>query len=81
MVDADRHIGLGTCDPKRDTPKRLGHYLPFVVVEFIGVSGDSAQTEVILQRYAISINRVALPGSATGYLLDQTTLIYGIDAA
>jgi protein SCO1/2 len=71
---------LVTFDPERDTPERLRQYLSFFDDEFIGVSGDMAQTETILQSYGVTVNRVEYPNSATGYLLDHTALIYVIDA-
>jgi len=77
---ADVNFVLITFDPERDTPERLRQYLSFFDDDFIGVSGDMAETEAILQDYGVTINRVEYPDSATGYLIDHTALIYVIDA-
>lgn len=48
MGNAKGHIGLVTFDPERDTPEHSGLCLSVFDEDFMGVSGDMAQTEAIL---------------------------------
>lgn len=70
---------LVTFDPERDTQERMQEYLGFFDPEFIGLRGDDAQTQQVLQDYGVTIKRVEYPNSSTGYLIDHTALIYVID--
>lgn len=77
---ADRvNFVLTTLDPERDTQARLKEYLAFFDDDFVGLRGDTAQTEAFLRDYGITVQRVDYPDSATGYLLDHTALVYLID--
>lgn len=80
--DADRvEFILVTVDPERDTTERLKEYLAFFDPAFIGLRGDAAQTETAKQGYGVFAQRVEQPESATGYLVDHTSLIYVLDEA
>jgi protein SCO1/2 len=68
-----------TVDPERDTTARLKEYLGFFDPDFVGARGDQAQTEQVKLGYGVIANRVEYPNSATGYLVDHTSLIYLID--
>jgi protein SCO1/2 len=68
-----------TVDPERDSSARLKEYLGFFDDSFIGLRGDDAQTQSVKESYGVVSNRVEYPESATGYLVDHTSLIYVID--
>ncbi|MCC6790615.1 MAG: SCO family protein [Thermomicrobiales bacterium] len=68
-----------TIDPERDTTARLFEYLGFFDADFVGLRGEQAQLEPVMQAYGVVANRVEYPESATKYLMDHTSLIYLID--
>jgi protein SCO1 len=69
-----------TVDPERDTPERLEQYLGFFDPDFIGLSGSVDEIEAVKSGYGVVATKVEYPESATGYLVDHTSLIYVIDA-
>ncbi len=78
--EADRvEFILVTVDPERDTEDRLQEYLAFFDPAFIGLRGDQAQTDAALRGYGVFAQTSEQPGSATGYLVDHSTLIYVLD--
>lgn len=78
--DADRvHFMMVTVDPERDTPERLKEYMRAFDPDFIGLTGDDAQLEEAKAGYGVYAQRVDYPESATGYLVDHTSLTYLID--
>src|SRR5688572_2410723 len=70
---------LVTVDPERDTQARLQEYLDFFDPEFVGLRGDQSQTDAALRGYGVFAQKSEQPGSATGYLVDHSTLIYVLD--
>lgn len=66
-------------DPERDTAERLNEYLTFFDPAFIGLRGEGEQLERVKLAYGVVADRVEYPNSATGYLVDHTSLIYLID--
>ena len=70
---------LVTVDPDRDSAVRLKEYLAFFDPTFIGLRGDTAQTEATARGYGVFAQKVEQPDSATGYLVDHTSLIYVLD--
>jgi protein SCO1/2 len=70
---------LVTIDPERDSPERLAEYLAFFDPTFVGLSGTADEIAAIARNYGASYARVEYPESATGYLMDHTTLTYVID--
>ncbi len=78
--DAERvEFLLVTVDPERDSAARLKEYLAFFDPAFIGLRGDPAQTEATARGYGVFAQKVEQPDSATGYLVDHTSLIYVLD--
>ncbi|MCC6945738.1 MAG: SCO family protein [Thermomicrobiales bacterium] len=78
--DAEKvNFVLVTVDPERDNPARLEEYLAFFDSDFIGLTGDEASIEAAKGGYGVVATRVDYPDSATGYLVDHTSLIYVID--
>jgi protein SCO1/2 len=76
----DVQFVLVTVDLERDTADRLKQYLEFFDPGFIGLWGDEAQIEEVKAGYGVVATRVEYPDSATGYLVDHTSLIYVIDS-
>lgn len=77
---ADRvEFMLVTVDPERDTEERLRDYLAFFDPAFVGLRGDQARTDAALRGYGVYAQRSEQPTSATGYLVDHSTLIYVLD--
>jgi protein SCO1/2 len=70
---------LVTVDPERDTAERLKTYLDFFDPDFIGLRGTPEQIEAAKQAYGVISRKVEYPDSATGYLVDHTSLTYVID--
>ncbi len=68
-----------TVDPDRDSPERIQQYLGFFDPTFIGLSGDDETTDLAKTGYGVFSQRVEQPDSATGYLVDHTSLIYVVD--
>ncbi len=78
--EADRvEFLLVSVDPERDSAARLKEYLAFFDPAFVGLRGDTAQTEAIARGYGVFAQKVEQPDSATGYLVDHTSLIYVLD--
>lgn len=78
-AEDDVEFVLVTVDPARDTTERLREYLAFFDPGFVGLRGDEAQTEAASRGYGVFAQRVEQPDSATGYLVDHTSMIYVLD--
>jgi protein SCO1/2 len=72
-------FSLVSVDPERDTPNRLKEYLGFFDPDFIGLTGTPEQVDEVKRGYGVVALKVEQPESATGYLVDHTSLIYVID--
>lgn len=68
-----------TVDPERDSAERLQEYLAFFDPDFIGLTGSVEQIEEAKSGYGVIATKVEYPNSATGYLVDHTSLIYVVD--
>ncbi|HEY8425064.1 MAG TPA: SCO family protein [Limnochordales bacterium] len=75
--DADR-VGLVfvTVDPERDTPERLREYVDHFDAGIVGLTGSPATIEEITARWGVFAEKVPVPGSATGYLVNHTAALY-----
>jgi protein SCO1/2 len=67
-----------TVDPERDTQARMQTYMNNFDPNFIGLSGDRTELEPIWKAYGVYQERQDL-GSAAGYLVDHSAIIYVID--
>jgi protein SCO1/2 len=70
---------LASIDPDRDTPERMAEYLAFFDPDFVGLTGAPAEVAEAARGYGVTYERVEYPESATGYLMDHSTLSYVID--
>ena len=66
-------------DPKRDTPQTLGRFTSLFDPSFLGLSGTDAQMSRVYKAYHVWFQRLPNPGSAAGYLLAHSSIIYMID--
>ncbi len=67
-----------TVDPERDTPERLKEHLELFNPAFVGLTGTLSEIEDVAREYSAFFSRIET-GSAAGYLLAHTALIYVID--
>ena len=68
-----------TVDPERDTPERLAKHLSMFNPEFIGLRGSIEELEHLAQEYNVYFEKVDVD-SASGYLVNHTTLTYVINS-
>lgn len=72
-------VAFVTDDPARDTPQTLGKFTSLFDPSFLGLSGTSAQMSPVYKAYHVWFQRLPNPGSAAGYLLAHSSIIYMID--
>jgi protein SCO1/2 len=67
---ADTRVVLVTVDPARDTPARLGEYVPYFNPDFVGVTGEFLD----LHRFATALNTPfrKVPGQGENYQVDHS---------
>ena len=70
-------------DPERDTPQRLGEYVPLFNNAFYGVHIEPAALETAKEGYGVVAQKVLYDpqDSAVGYSIDHTARLYLIDKA
>ena len=66
-----------TVDPERDTPERIGQYVPAFHPSFTGLTGRQAELDAVYEDYGVFVEKEDR-GSA-GYLVSHTARIYVID--
>jgi protein SCO1/2 len=66
-------------DPERDTPARTDHYVKGFNPGLVGLSGSHEQVVEAASPFGIFYQRVEVPESAAGYLVDHTSTIHIID--
>ena len=62
-------------DPERDTPERLGKYLPNFSKTFIGVSGKEKQLKKLTQQFGVAYELVKTSGKKN-YLVNHTAAVF-----
>ena len=67
-----------TVDPERDSPEHLAKHLSMFNPEFIGLRGSIEELEHLAQEYNVYFEKVDVD-SASGYLVNHTTLTYVVD--
>ena len=68
-----------TVDPERDSPEHLAKHLSMFNPEFIGLRGSIEELEHLAQEYNVYFEKVDVD-SASGYLVNHTTLTYVINS-
>ncbi len=67
---------LVSVDPERDTPAALKSYVAAFGPEFRGLTGSPDEIAAMLKAYKVYAKKVPLDGSALGYTMDHSALIY-----
>ena len=75
---ADVQFIFVSVDPARDTPERLGEFIPYFHPDFIGVTGEPDALEPLTRALGI-YSAKAEGGSERDYLIDHTTSVMLID--
>jgi protein SCO1/2 len=65
-------------DPERDTPEKIQEYVEHFNADFIGLTGDPEDLQVIWDDYGVFRERVESE-SAFGYIINHTARTYLID--
>lgn len=68
-------------DPERDTPQRLGEYVPLFNPDFYGIHIEPGPLEAMKKAYGVVAEKVYYnpQDSASGYSVDHTARLYLID--
>ncbi|MDE2490440.1 MAG: SCO family protein [Elusimicrobia bacterium] len=65
-------------DPARDAPRKMKAYLSYFGTPSLGLTGTKAQIDAVVKAYGASYRKVS-DGSAAGYAIDHSDLVYLID--
>jgi protein SCO1 len=73
---------LISIDPERDTPASLKAYVESEAFPegLIGLTGTAEQVRAAAQAYKVGYQKVENTGSAAGYLMDHSSIMYLIDS-
>lgn len=66
-------------DPERDTPQHTNAYAQYFHPNIIGITGKQEALQEITRRYNAFYHKVAMEGSAMGYTIDHSAILYVID--
>lgn len=67
---------LITADPERDTPAELANYLSFFDDDFIGLTGDAADIQAVVQALAAFAEKDTATINGAHYLVSHTARLY-----
>lgn len=67
-------------DPERDTPAVLGEYVKSFHPKIVGLTGSVEEADQAAKAYKVYHKKVELEGSAAGYAIDHSGIIYLMDA-
>ena len=76
----DVQVIMISVDPGRDTPKMLAEYVAHFHPSFLGATGSEEEIAQIATLYGIFYEKHE-GSQATGYLVDHTATVLGIDRA
>jgi len=78
--DAERtRFVFVTVDPERDTPEQLGRHVNVFNPDFVGLTGDADALAAVYDVFDVYYQKVEVPQSALGYLIDHTATTFVID--
>lgn len=78
--EADQVQGIFvSLDPERDTPHALSLFVKGFYDSFIGLTDTKEKLDQVARQYSVIYQKVPLPDSAMGYVLDHSSVIYLID--
>ncbi|MFK7941645.1 MAG: SCO family protein [Paracoccaceae bacterium] len=65
-----------TVDPERDTPQELAYYAEAMHPKMLALTGTKDEIRAAADAYKVFYQRVEMPGSAAGYLMNHTGFTY-----
>ncbi len=65
-----------TVDPERDTPEALGDYAEALHPKMIALTGTPEDIRTAAEAYKVFYQKVEMPDSAAGYLMNHTSYFY-----
>ena len=65
-----------TVDPERDTPEELAYYAEAMHPKMLALTGTSDEIRAAADAYKVFYQRVDMPDSAAGYLMNHTGYTY-----
>jgi protein SCO1/2 len=65
-----------TIDPERDTPEALADYAEAVHPKMVALTGTPEQIKQAADAYKVYYQKVEMPDSAAGYLMNHTSYFY-----
>jgi protein SCO1/2 len=75
------HFVFITVDPQRDTPEKLASFITYFNQQFMGVTGNSKELDVLTKQLGILHMQVVNESDQESYLIDHTAGIFLIDPA
>jgi protein SCO1 len=69
---------FASVDPERDTQALLAQYIPAFHPSFVGLRGDTAQTQQVIKDFKLIVEKVPGP-TPTSYQVNHTTFAYVFD--
>ncbi len=70
---------LISVDPERDKLDQLQAYASYFHPNILGATGSPDEVQKVAQQYSVLYRKVPMPGSALGYSVDHSSLLYIID--
>jgi len=72
----DVEVILISVDPERDTPEVLDDYLNNFDPDFIGLTGEMADIQKVMQPFGAYAEKAEVSGSTAAYLVNHTARLY-----
>ena len=66
-------------DPERDSPQALSLFVKGFNDSYVGLTDSKENIDKVARQYSVIYEKVPLVGSAMGYVIDHTSVIYLID--
>jgi len=66
-------------DPERDSLDKLAEYAKYFHPDMLGITGDLELLQDIAKRYGAFFHKAEIEGSAMGYAVDHSSIIFLVD--
>lgn len=76
---SDLQVVFVTIDPERDTPERIGEYIPYFNKSFIGLTGSPDEIKKAADAYSVFYEREERGDSGSVYFMNHTQTLFLID--
>jgi len=76
---SDLQVVFVTIDPERDTPERIGEYIPYFNESFIGLTGSPDEIKKAADAYSVFYEREERGDSGIVYFMNHTQTLFLID--